>query len=181
MGDISKQVVTLYNKQQKAKNDLAIEREKIIKHFQYAREGVAMFTDEDKEILSNILYIQFANLISDTEIRLPEEVIDLPEMAPVKSFLESERQENPKRILRKTFTIDKGGKTFLVECLLFLNKSYEISINDISRQEEREQDEKAIDTEHRPRTENACQQYPRIFGNNHLQSQLAGREKGILP
>ena len=63
LGDISKQVVTLYNKQQKAKNDLAIEREKIIKHFQYAREGVAMFTDEDKEILSNILYIQFANLI----------------------------------------------------------------------------------------------------------------------
>lgn len=136
LGDISKQVVTLYNKQQKAKNDLAIEREKIIKHFQYAREGVAMFTDEDKEILSNILYIQFANLISDTEIRLPEEVIDLPEMAPVKSFLESERQEKLKRILRKTFTIDKGGKTFLVECLLFLNKSYEISINDISRQEE---------------------------------------------
>lgn len=136
LGDISKQIITLYNKLQKAKDDLAIEREKIIKHFQYAREGVAMFTDNDKEILSNILYIQFANLISDTEIRLPEEVIDLPEMAPVKSFLENNHDAELKRILRKAITIDKGGKTFLVECLLFLNKSYEISINDISRQEE---------------------------------------------
>lgn len=136
LGDISRQIITLYNKQQKAKNDLAIEREKIIKHFQYAREGVAMFTDDDREILSNILYIQFANLISDTEIRLAEEVIDLPEMSPIKSFLESNSTIELKRVLRKTVTIDKGGKTFLVECLLFLNRSYEISINDISRQEE---------------------------------------------
>lgn len=33
-------------------------------------------------------------------------------------------------------TIDKNGKIFLIECILFLDNSYEISINDISRQEE---------------------------------------------
>ncbi len=33
-------------------------------------------------------------------------------------------------------TVDKNGKIFLIECILFLDNSYEISINDISRQEE---------------------------------------------
>ena len=60
LGDISKQIVTLYHKQQKATNDLATEREKLVKHFQYSKEGFAMFTDDGQEILSNILYIQFA-------------------------------------------------------------------------------------------------------------------------
>ncbi len=136
LGDISRQIITLYNKQQKAKDDLAIEREKIIKHFQYSREGFAMFTDEGKEILSNILYIQFSNLIADTEIHTAEEVLELPELKPILDFLESNRTTDRKRVLRQTVTIDKGGKIFLCECILFLNNSYEISINDISRQEE---------------------------------------------
>ena len=115
---------------------MAVEREKIIKHFQYSREGFAMFTDDGQEILSNILYIQFANLISDTPIHAAEEVLDLEEFAPIQNFLEEHKGSAHKRVLRETITIDKGGKIFLVECMMFLNNSYEISINDISRQEE---------------------------------------------
>ena len=39
-------------------------------------------------------------------------------------------------MLRESVTVDKNGKIFLIECILFLDNSYEISINDISRQEE---------------------------------------------
>ena len=41
-----------------------------------------------------------------------------------------------RKVLRESVTIDKNGKIFLIECILFLDNSYEISINDISRQEE---------------------------------------------
>ncbi len=136
LGDISKQIVTLYHKQQKAKNDLATEREKLVKHFQYSKEGFAMFTDDGQEILSNILYIQFANLIADEEIHAADEVIDLPELKRIRQFLEEQRGKERKRVLRETITVDKGGKIFLVECMMFLNGSYEITISDISRQEE---------------------------------------------
>lgn len=137
LGDISRQIITLYHKQQKAKNELAMEREKIIKHFQYSREGFAMFTEDGREILSNILYIQFANVISDTEIHTGEEVLEVPELNPIRMFLlQQQKESNRKRVLRETVTIDKCGKIFLVECMLFLDNSYEISINDISRQEE---------------------------------------------
>ncbi len=74
LGDISKNIVTLYHRQQKAKDELSMEREKLIKHFQYAKEGFAMFTAEGKEILSNILFIQFLNVISDNnQIRQAED------------------------------------------------------------------------------------------------------------
>ena len=138
LGDISQNIVTLYHRQQKAKNELSMEREKLIKHFQYSKEGFAMFTSEGREILSNILFIQFINVISDTQIHQVEDVTDIAELEPIRTFLNKNiRNLNwKKKVLRESVTIDKNGKIFLIECILFLDNSYEISINDISRQEE---------------------------------------------
>ena len=131
-------IVTLYHRQQKAKNELSMEREKLIKHFQYSKEGFAMFTSEGREILSNILFIQFINVISDTQIHQVEDVTDIAELEPIRTFLNKNIRNlnRKKKVLRESVTIDKNGKIFLIECILFLDNSYEISINDISRQEE---------------------------------------------
>lgn len=138
LGDISKNIVTLYHRLQKAKDELLMEREKIIKHFQYAKEGFAMFTAEGKEILSNILFIQFSNVISDNPIHQAEEVLDMKELEQIRTFLNKNipNTNRKRKVLRESVTIDKNGKIFLVECILFLDNSYELSINDISRQEE---------------------------------------------
>ena len=138
LGDISQNIVTLYHRQQKAKNELSMEREKLIKHFQYSKEGFAMFTSEGREILSNILFIRFINVISDTQIHQVEDVTDIAELEPIRTFLNKNIRNlnRKKKVLRESVTIDKNGKIFLIECILFLDNSYEISINDISRQEE---------------------------------------------
>ena len=138
LGDISQNIVTLYHRQQKAKNELSMAREKLIKHFQYSKEGFAMFTSEGREILSNILFIQFINVISDTQIHQVEDVTDIAELEPIRTFLNKNIRNlnRKKKVLRESVTIDKNGKIFLIECILFLDNSYEISINDISRQEE---------------------------------------------
>ena len=138
LGDISRNIITLYHHQQKAKDELSMEREKLIKHFQYAKEGFAMFTAEGREVLSNILFIQFSNVISDSQIRQEEEVVDIRELEPIKAFLNKNipNANRKRRVLRESATVDKNGKIFLTECILFLDNSYEISINDISRQEE---------------------------------------------
>lgn len=138
LGDISQNIVTLYHLQQKAKNELSMEREKLIKHFQYAKEGFAMFTAENKEILSNILFIQFLNIVSDTQIRLAEDALEIKELEPIRIFLTKNilTTNRKRKVMRESVTVDKNGKIFLLECILFLDNSYEISINDISRQEE---------------------------------------------
>ena len=138
LGDISQNIVTLYHRQQKAKNELSMEREKLIKHFQYSKEGFAMFASEGREILSNILFIQFINVISEAQIHQVEDVTDIAELEPIRTFLNKNIRNlnRKKKVLRESVTIDKNGKIFLIECILFLDNSYEISINDISRQEE---------------------------------------------
>lgn len=138
LGDISQNIVTLYHRQQKAKNELWMEREKIIKHFQYSIEGFAMFTAQGREILSNILFIQFANVLSDTPIHEAEEAIGMSELAPIRDFLAKNQPHTSrkKKVLRESVIIDKNGKIFRVECILFLDNSYELSVNDISRQEQ---------------------------------------------
>lgn len=138
LGEIAQNMVVLYNQQQKAKDELAMEREKLFKHFQYAKEGFSMFTPDRKEILSNNLFIQFVNVISDIPINQVEDAIEIPEFKPILSFLSKDKKEkgSNKKVLRESLTIDKKGNIFLIECLLFLDDSFEISINDISRQEE---------------------------------------------
>ncbi|RHJ91690.1 ATP-binding protein [Parabacteroides bouchesdurhonensis] len=138
LGDISQNIVTLYHRQQKAKNELSMEREKLIKHFQYSKEGFAMFTAEGKELLSNILFIQFSNVISDTQLHQAEDLLDIPEMESIRTFLKKNinMPNRKKKVLRQSVTVDKNGKIFLIECILFLDNSYELAINDISRQEE---------------------------------------------
>ena len=94
--------------------------------------------DELGDILSNILFVQFANLISDMQIRQSEDAVDIPELEPIHLFLSKNipNTNRKRKVLRESVTVDKNGKIFLIECILFLDNSYEISINDISRQEE---------------------------------------------
>jgi len=136
LGDISNNIVTFYNLHQRVKHDLMVEREKIEKHFQYAREGFAMFSADGSEILSNILFIQFINTFADLSIYQTEEAINVKELAPIRDFIKKHLGKTNTRVWRHAVTIDKGGKIFLIECILFLDDSYELSINDISRQEE---------------------------------------------
>ena len=88
--------------------------------------------------MSNILFVQFANLISDMQIRQSEDAVDIPELEPIHLFLSKNipNTNRKRKVLRESVTVDKNGKIFLIECILFLDNSYEISINDISRQEE---------------------------------------------
>ena len=77
LGDISQLVVSLYNKQVKAKKELSIERDKIMKHFKYSKEGFGMFKSDGQEILSNILFLQMANVISDKSVVLCYQLEDI--------------------------------------------------------------------------------------------------------
>ena len=137
LGDISDSIITLYNRLQRTKDALAMDRDKIIKHFRYSRDGFAMFTSNGKTILSNALFIQYLNLISDTPIHHTEDALNISELSPIETFLHKDINNiNRKKVLRESLTIDKDGKTFQIKCILFLDKTYELSIIDISRQEE---------------------------------------------
>ncbi len=138
LGDIAQNIIKIYHRELETKRELSMEREKFNKHFQYSQDGFAMFTADGKELYSNILFLQLINIISDAQIRQIEDTLQTPELEPIRTFLRTHIAQLSRRekVLRESVTVEKSGKIFQVECILFLDNSYELSINDISRQEE---------------------------------------------
>ena len=133
LGDISKNIVKLYKLQLETKEQLNKEREKLIKHLQISQEGLAIFSAEKKEILANSHFVQYSNILSDQQNVSSNQIFSLPEFSEINQFIDQSLQNNEMK--RKKLTIEKGGRIFAVQCIVFQDKTFEISINDISVQE----------------------------------------------
>lgn len=140
LGEISQHIVQIYHRLRATKEALYIEREKLITHLQTSREGLGVFTKEKKEILVNSLFTQYGNLISDSNLSATEEIFAIDEFRPINDFINKalqgpfDREEE-----RLSLHIAKNGRIFATECIIFQDQSFEISINDITQEEEQQQ------------------------------------------
>ena len=137
LGEISQHIIQIYKRLHETKEALYIEREKLITHLQISHEGLGVFNKDKKEILVNNLFTQYSNLISDSNLETAEEVFNISELKEITDFI----NKTPKRPVgkeekRMSITINKNGKTFIVECIIFQDMSFEISINDVTQEEE---------------------------------------------
>ena len=62
LGVISNQIIHIYNKLKKAKDELLIEKEKLFHHLFVINEGIAIFSSKKTEILSNHHFIQYIKI-----------------------------------------------------------------------------------------------------------------------
>jgi len=130
LGEISKNMVTLYRQLIESKNDVLKEREKLIKHLQISHEGLAIFSSAKKEILANSLFIQYTNILSDKQSDKSEEIFLLPELADINIFIVQNQLKN--HFNRKKILVEKNGYVFSIQCFVFQDDSFEITINDVS-------------------------------------------------
>ena len=137
LGEISQHIIQIYRRLRETKEALYIEREKLITHLQTSREGLGVFTKDKKEILVNNLFTQYSNLISDSNLQTTEEIFSICELQKITDFI-SKAQKRPagKEEKRMSININKNGRIFIVECIIFQDSSFEISINDITQEEE---------------------------------------------
>ena len=137
LGEISQHIIQIYKRLHQAKEDLYIEREKLITHLQISHEGLGVFNHRKEEILVNNLFTQYANLISDKNLSSTEEIFSIPELQPITRFITKNKERSiGKEEKRMSLNIDKNGRIFAVECIIFQDDSFEISINDITQEKE---------------------------------------------
>ncbi len=140
LGIISKQIVRIYGNLQKTRDAINMEKEKLIRHLYISREGIAIFSPQKTKILSNSLFIQNINYISDKPALNPEQVFRLPEFNETNSFIDKNLSEEvaflQTELPSKTFRINKRGKYFSVHVIIFSDKTFEISVNDITSHEQ---------------------------------------------
>jgi len=138
LGEISQHIIQIYRRLHETKEALYIEREKLITHLQISHEGLGIFTKDKKEILVNNLFTQYSNLISDSNLETTEEVFAISELKEIINFINKNQQQRSrgKDEKRMSVTITKNGRNFIVECIIFQDASFEISINDVTQEEE---------------------------------------------
>lgn len=136
LGEISQHIIQIYKRLHETKEALYIEREKLIKHLQISHEGLGVFNKDKKEVLVNNLFTQYSNLISDSNLETAEEVFAISELKEITDFINKAPQRPGKGEKRMSITINKNGRTFIIECIIFQDMSFEISINDVTQEEE---------------------------------------------
>lgn len=136
LGEISQHIIKIYKRLHRAKEALYIEREKLISHLQTSHEGLGVFTKERQEILVNNLFTQYINNISDRNLRSTNEIFDIPELQSIIEFLNRNEGNFSKEEKRYAMHLNKNARSFTVECIIFQDMSFEISINDITQEEE---------------------------------------------
>ncbi len=134
LGQISNNIVKTYKKLWKTKSQVKREREKLIQHLQISQEGLGIFSSEKKEILLNSNFVLYAKMLSDKAPESIDEIFYVPEFKEINDFIDesfSNKVQNKKRVV-----IEKGGRIFIVQCIVFKDATFEISINDNTVQEQ---------------------------------------------
>jgi two-component system phosphate regulon sensor histidine kinase PhoR len=134
LGQISANIVKTYKNLWKTQWQVRREREKLIQHLQISQEGLGIFSAEKKEILVNAHFTLYAQIVSDKELTGVDEIFYLPEFAGLNQFIDESLKL--RGIHRKGMQLEKGGRIFLIQAIVFKDATFEISINDITVQEQ---------------------------------------------
>jgi signal transduction histidine kinase len=139
LGVIRKQIIQIYDNLKTTKDELTGEREKLYGHLHVLKEGISIFTPEKHKILANSHFIQFINMISDKSTISAEHIFLIPEFSKVVEFVDQYKENDlpspNKELPHIEFTIEKSEKFFQVRCIIFVDKSFEVLISDVTRPE----------------------------------------------
>jgi two-component system phosphate regulon sensor histidine kinase PhoR len=139
LGVIRRQIIQIYDNLKTTKDELTSEKEKLYSHLQVLKEGISIFSPERQKMLANSHFIQFINMISEKSTISAEHIFSIPEFSKVVDFVnvtkETEIQSQNRELPQMEYTIEKGEKYFQVRCIIFVDRSFEVLISDVTRPE----------------------------------------------
>lgn len=129
LGDISKELVHIFNELEYSKKTIESEREKLIQHFQYSEVGLSIFTPNFEKIYANTHFIQFLNLILNKPTFDVNSLFDNPAFTPVLEFVNNRLKGQN----YSSYQYEVSGKILSMQVIVFDDKSFEVTIRDITR------------------------------------------------
>ncbi|MDR3365820.1 MAG: HAMP domain-containing histidine kinase [Prevotellaceae bacterium] len=130
LGEISAKITENYRMLKSSRKKIAQEREKLLQHVYISGEGICFFSAVGAVEFYNGLFIQYLNIISDEANSNPAAALSDPAFEKIAQFL-----ENPGDSKYAEIQIGKQGKFFSALVNIFDDGSFELIINDVTRQE----------------------------------------------
>lgn len=131
VGEVSEAIAENYQLLQENRLQLAHEREKLLQHFEYAEEGIAIFSKERKKQYANTHFLQYINLILDKSSVSAEAILADESFQDAVAFLDDDKSAE----IMYSKRVHKNGKRFSIRVIKFEDGNFEISIADITKAE----------------------------------------------
>lgn len=129
LGEISSMITENYRKLKENQKEIALEREKLLQHIHTSEEGICFFSKHRKVEFINGLFLQYLNILIDEPSRTPSVVFSATIFDEMNQFL----VEKSAHYFETQIT--KQAKIFSLRVNVFEDFSFEIILNDITRQE----------------------------------------------
>jgi two-component system OmpR family sensor kinase/two-component system phosphate regulon sensor histidine kinase PhoR len=134
IGIIGHEISKLFELANNSKEELLLEKEKLISHLFVLKEGVAFFSPRKKIILNNSHFIFYINVISEESTIAAEKIFSLAEFEAIKKFVDEAvadtRFYNLNELPRLEYSVQRDGSHFHIQCIIFQDRSFEIVITD---------------------------------------------------
>jgi two-component system OmpR family sensor kinase/two-component system phosphate regulon sensor histidine kinase PhoR len=133
VGEIGKEIMEIFRQKEESNRQIKVEREKLLLHFQYSEKGICIFTHDFKEIYANAHFMYYLNLVLNNESSIDiNTIFEYDAFLPVKGFI-----SDPGRLQNQfEYKITQNEKTFAIQTVLFDDKSFEITIRNITEMEQ---------------------------------------------
>jgi len=133
LGIIGSQIIKIYEHLKNIQDELTSEKEKLIRHLNNLGEGIAIFSKNRNVISVNHHFIQYVNHISDRLLVSATQIFEMENFAAISQFIDFHLQNNFFQTPTFQIQIQKNGKIFNVKGIVFQDKSFEISIDDVTK------------------------------------------------
>ena len=137
LGDLSRNILMKYKELEESNHVISNERERLLRHFHYFEEGVAIFTADRQKIYANPVFLQYINTLLDQPTANINSIWNHPTFAPVVEFLKlngSHPQMTEEAPIFR-FNTTAGSSFYAIQLLIYSDGSFEMTISDITRAE----------------------------------------------
>ncbi len=140
LGDIGRAIVNKYRQLEVSKQQTELERERLLRHFHYFEEGIAVFAPEGQHLYANPRFVQHVNTLLESPTADIDTIWLHPDFAPALEFVKeaagrprTTAEETP--IYRTTLRAPGSSAYFAVQVLVYADGGFEMTLSDVTRAE----------------------------------------------